>query len=309
MTRWLAPLICFAGALAIAAAADVGGSAGSDPFTQARAAYDRGDFGTAREHFRVLAEIGQPKAQTMMGHIYFAPRAVRQNLVVAGYWYERAAAKSEPNGQYMHAVLGLSDTWFRLQGLEREPMDPAIALDLLRKAAGQGLTDAILLLADVLADDALAPELAERFARRLGLVALRLEDIAKNDAESTLWLRKAAEQGHAYAQELLGMRYLQGASVPKDKGEACFWLSLASRRPQPPDDQALDFFGIGRTAYQALIKRRDRTCASLGKGGRAGVEQRLAAWQPSPQPDFGTDLYTPAERRQMANPKGLGIGG
>ncbi len=67
--------------------------------------------------------------------------------------------------------------------------------------------------------------------------------------------------------------------------------------------------GLGKEAYEDLIKQRNRARSALTRTERAAIEDRLKIWQPKPEPDFGTDLNTPAERAQMANPQGLGIRG
>ena len=43
-------------------------------------------------------------------------------------------------------------------------------------------------------------------------------------------VRQAAEQGHANAQFLLGLRYTNGEGVPQDYVEAHMWLNLAASR-------------------------------------------------------------------------------
>jgi hypothetical protein len=47
--------------------------------------------------------------------------------------------------------------------------------------------------------------------------------VAKNYAEAVRWYRKAAEQGHASAQYSLGLRYAKGKGVAKDYAEAARW--------------------------------------------------------------------------------------
>lgn len=45
-----------------------------------------------------------------------------------------------------------------------------------------------------------------------------------NYSEAMAWLRKAADQGHAAAQNLLGVCYLDGYAVPVDRSEAAKWF-------------------------------------------------------------------------------------
>ena len=46
--------------------------------------------------------------------------------------------------------------------------------------------------------------------------------------EAAAWLRKAAEQGSAQAQDALGRMYFGGVGVPQDYVEAYKWLSLVA---------------------------------------------------------------------------------
>ena len=51
--------------------------------------------------------------------------------------------------------------------------------------------------------------------------------VPKDDAEALKWYRKAAEQGDAHAQLSLGSMYAEGEGVPKDRVEAYVWFNLA----------------------------------------------------------------------------------
>ena len=50
----------------------------------------------------------------------------------------------------------------------------------------------------------------------------------KDDAEAVRWYRKAAEQGHAWAQSNLGLMYLKGEGVAEDYILAYKWANLAA---------------------------------------------------------------------------------
>jgi hypothetical protein len=52
-------------------------------------------------------------------------------------------------------------------------------------------------------------------------------------AEAVIWFQKAADQGHANAQEALGFDYLRGDGVPRDYGKAFFWLAIAASSKAP----------------------------------------------------------------------------
>ncbi len=58
------------------------------------------------------------------------------------------------------------------------------------------------------------------------------EGVAKNDGEAVIWFRKAAEQGLANAQGMLGIMYAKGQAVPQDYVLAYMWLHLATEGNQ-----------------------------------------------------------------------------
>ena len=54
--------------------------------------------------------------------------------------------------------------------------------------------------------------------------------IPKNVPEALKWFRKAAEQGDAKVQFLLGAIYLNGDGVPEDSTEAAKWFLEAAKQ-------------------------------------------------------------------------------
>ncbi len=52
--------------------------------------------------------------------------------------------------------------------------------------------------------------------------------VPENYKESARWYRKAAEQGHAKAQNSLGFRYAHGRGVPEDHILAYAWWNIAA---------------------------------------------------------------------------------
>ena len=54
--------------------------------------------------------------------------------------------------------------------------------------------------------------------------------VEKNDHEAVKWYQKAAEQGHAVAQENLALCYENGEGVEKDVGEAVKWFRKAAEQ-------------------------------------------------------------------------------
>ena len=56
------------------------------------------------------------------------------------------------------------------------------------------------------------------------------EGVTDADAEAARWFRRAAEQGHADAQNLLGYIYRTGQGVPHSDAEAVRWYRLAAEQ-------------------------------------------------------------------------------
>ena len=57
---------------------------------------------------------------------------------------------------------------------------------------------------------------------------LKGEGVAKDGKEAAAWFRRAADQGHAKAQFILGLMYYRGEGVAKDEQEAAAWIRRAA---------------------------------------------------------------------------------
>lgn len=62
----------------------------------------------------------------------------------------------------------------------------------------------------------------------LGYAYGRGEGVPQDQAEAVKWFRKAAEQGNAKAQCTLGLAYGRGEGVPKDHEQAVKWFRKAA---------------------------------------------------------------------------------
>lgn len=60
----------------------------------------------------------------------------------------------------------------------------------------------------------------------LGLCYYLGEGVAQDKQEGFKWTKKAAEQGSAIAQMLVGVSYSKGEGVAQDKQEATKWFGL-----------------------------------------------------------------------------------
>jgi hypothetical protein len=104
--------------------------AASNPFDEASAAYERGDYVLGMKLFHQLAAQGHQWAQRRLGLIYAEGKGVPQDYQEAVKWYRLAAAQGNVPAQYS---LGLA--YEKGQGV---PQDYQEAVKWYRLAAAQG---------------------------------------------------------------------------------------------------------------------------------------------------------------------------
>jgi TPR repeat protein len=165
------------------------------------AAYNRGDYATALEQLKPLAQLGNAEAQVYLGEMYYYGKGVAQDDTQAVYWYRQAAQQRHANGQYN---LG----WMYRKGKGVAQNDTQ-AVYWYRQAAKQGYAVGQKNLGDMYSDG---------------------KGVEQNHARAIFWYRKAAEQGLAQAQYTLATIYAAGQGVPKDYQEALKWCRKAANQ-------------------------------------------------------------------------------
>ena len=103
-------------------------------------------------------------------------------------------------------------------------------------------------------------------------------------AEAVKWYQMAAEQGHAEAQNNLGMSYRTGSGVEEDDVEAVRWIRKAAEQGDALAQKGLGFMyikGEGVTVNLATAKKWLRLAAEQGnvnaQGGLDLIDQMEAA--------------------------------
>lgn len=104
------------------------------PFEDAKVAYDKGDYATALQLYRPLAERGNPRAQSNLGVMYARGQAVPQDYQQAVFWYRKAADQDNAIAQFNLGVM-----YDEGRGV---PQDFVQATAWYRKAADQGYAEA-----------------------------------------------------------------------------------------------------------------------------------------------------------------------
>ena len=87
--------------------------------------------------------------------------------------------------------------------------------------------------------------------------------VAQNDAAAARWIRKAADQGDASAENTLGAMYVRGQGVGRDFALAHMWFSLAAAN-----------------GMDAAANARDRLEAQMTPDQIAEAQRLAREWKP-----------------------------
>jgi uncharacterized protein len=187
-------------ALALVLAVALGsGVARADPYGDAVAAYQRGDFATALRLWRPLAAQGNSNAAYVLGMMYDDGMGVAPDSQAAVQWYRQAAEQGNAWAQY---TLGAKYTMG-----DGVPLSYQEAAKWTALAAAQGHAGA---------------------QRSLGVMYANGRGVPQDYAEAVTWFRRAAEQGNTNAQANLGVMYEAGHGVKQDLVRAHMWFNLAT---------------------------------------------------------------------------------
>jgi len=172
----------------------------AESFEDGYAAYGRGDYASALQIWKSLADQGNQSAEYGLGELYSLGRGVSQDDRQAATWYERAASSG-----HVRAQSRLGAMYDEGRGV---PKSLSKAMKWYRKAARQGDLHAQV---------------------SLGLIYATGRGVPQNYFQAINWFRLAAEQGDPEAQFNLGLIYADGYNVvARDDVEALVWFSLAA---------------------------------------------------------------------------------
>jgi len=83
----------------------IGGAATADPFEDAVAAYQSGDYGAALKVWSRLAEQGDADAQFRLGVMYESGQGVLRSDAEAIKWYRKAAERDDAVAQFNLGIM------------------------------------------------------------------------------------------------------------------------------------------------------------------------------------------------------------
>jgi TPR repeat protein len=123
--------------------------------------------------------------------------------------------------------------------------------------------------------------------------ALDSRGVPQDNTQAAFWYRKAAEQGNAAAQDLLGSLYEHGLGVPKDFAQAAIWYRKAAEQGDADAQSELGEFyegGAGVPADYAQAASWYRRAAEQGDA-EAQLDLGLLYWAGNGVPQDYAEAY------------------
>jgi hypothetical protein len=102
----------------------------------------------------------------------------------------------------------------------------------------------------------------------LGVVYHNGEGVPQDYSEAAKWYRKAAEQGYAKAQSNLGFMYRNGQGVTQDYAQAHMWYNLAASSFPPGEDR------------DEAVKDRDDVAEKMTPAQLFEAQKPAREWKP-----------------------------
>ncbi|WP_282012327.1 tetratricopeptide repeat protein [Nitrospina watsonii] len=198
------------------------------------------DYSKGHEILKPLAEAGDARAQTQIGHLYKSGLGVERNLDTARHWYVKAAEQGDVRAQFQ---LGLM--YFDGDGVAK---DYRRAWRWFQKAAQQG--------------DAVAQY-------QLGAMYELAQGVRQDYTKAAYWYQQAANQGLPEAQFMLSDLYYKGQGVPRDIVLAHMWVNLAVSTTRPLDKD-----------YNDMVVLRDKLERLMSEKQIQTAQHKRESWQP-----------------------------
>ena len=221
-------------------------------YEEGAAAYERGDYKTALEELRPLAEAGDPYSEWLVAVMYRdrlgiakpSDKAASDEIKAIALKFMRGAAEHDvPYAMYDLAQMYMQKRW--------GPPNPDAARKLVMRAAEQGTPD---------------------FALILGMMHYGGDNyfqIPQSNSDALLWVRRSADQGFALAEYVMGVMLEQGRAIPVDVKGAVDWYTRAANQGLASAQGSL-----GDLYYHGTKVERD--CASAMKWLQAAADQEIS---------------------------------
>jgi|GEM_PF-481166 len=170
------------------------------------------DYVEASKWLKKSAVAGNAEGMYNLAQLYEKGKGLDQDSHQAIYWYEQSASKGFAFSEF---ELGVAHA----HGLGGYKKNETKAMEWYEKAAKKGISVAQANLAEI-------------------YLARKNQDY-KNIYQAVSWFKKAAEQGLPRSQMMLGLAYLNGEGISRDKPLGLEWLIKSSNNGYEPAKAAL----------------------------------------------------------------------
>jgi localization factor PodJL len=174
---------------------------------------------TPMQQLAAQANIGNPKAELLLGLDYLDGQGTAVNEAEAARWLERAASQGNALAQYRLGTL-----YERGRGV---PADGTKAIQLYGAAAKLGNLKAMHNLAVAYAEGT---------------------NVKKDPAQAALWFTRAANFGLADSEFNLAVLYERGLGVPQSLADAYKWYAIAAAQGDTDSKVRIDALGTQLSA-------------------------------------------------------------
>ena len=110
------------------------------------------------------------------------------------------------------------------------------------------------------------------------------QGVTEDDEQAVRWYHLAAQQGHASAQYYLGYKFAQGEGVARDTGEAVRWLREAAGQGHAAAQYRLGAMYFNDAEAPADKAEAARWFRAAAEQGHAGAQERLREHQETHKP-------------------------
>lgn len=167
---------------------------------EAWTAYNIGNYKKTISLVQPLANLGNPRAQVILGRCYENGLGVAQDMAAAAQWFQMAAEQNYPEGQILLAYC--------YEVGAGVPKNPQQVMNLMTRAAEAGNPEAQF-------------NLAINYSQGIN-------GAPKNEQESFRWASMSAQQGYAQAERFLGACYEYGFGVNANQALSQEWYNKAA---------------------------------------------------------------------------------
>lgn len=225
-------------------------TASANATTQGMKAFQAEEYEKARGFFQLGSELGNAKAQALLGSMYIQGYQVPRDLAVGRAWLRRSAEQgnrqaAEILSKYVGESEPIAEELYESAKANLET-DRRTGLYYLKRAAEMGLF---------------------RAQYEYGLLLIREEG---DDTGGLKWVKQAAFGGYSRAMTYLGNTYLKGDLLPQSTSIAIEWYEQAARKNDPEAQLALGTLYAEGTAVPA---QHDMAIQLLTQAANAGLSE------------------------------------